>query len=102
MAQPGARFVAPLRRSVEPLVHAPEAVQSARVGGIGVIDDAVLERERAHARPLARVGGHVGASHGSVLSGSGLTAGFWLRVAPGGAGPVVVFDGSLALLLLGD
>ena len=32
MAQPGARFVAPLRRPVEPLVHAPEAVQSARIG----------------------------------------------------------------------
>src|SRR6266478_4506416 len=50
---PEARFVAPLGCAVEPLVHAPEAVQSARIGGIGVVDDAVLERERAHARPLA-------------------------------------------------
>src|SRR5207253_6789219 len=50
-APPDARLVAPLGCAVEPLVHAPEAVQSARIGGIGVVDDAVLERERAHARP---------------------------------------------------
>src|SRR5258706_943661 len=56
-APPGARLVAPLGGAVEPLVHAPEAVQSARIGGIGVVDDAVLERERAHARPLAPVSG---------------------------------------------
>src|SRR3989338_1574657 len=56
-APPAARLVAPLGCAVEPLVHAPEAVQSARISGIGVVDDAVLERERAHARPLARVCG---------------------------------------------
>jgi hypothetical protein len=39
---PDARFVTPLGRAVEPLIHAPEAVQSARIGGIGVVDDAVL------------------------------------------------------------
>src|SRR3989442_1101955 len=43
---PEARLVAPLGGAVEPLVHAPEAVHSARIGGIGVVDDAVLERER--------------------------------------------------------
>src|SRR5947199_2048556 len=31
---PDARLVAPLGSAVEPLVHAPEAVQSARIGGI--------------------------------------------------------------------
>ena len=36
-------LVAALGGAVEPLVHAPEAVQSARIGGIGVVDDAVLE-----------------------------------------------------------
>src|SRR5256712_10337733 len=51
-APPHARLVTPLRGAVEPLVHAPEAVQSARIGGIGVVDEAVLEHERAHARPL--------------------------------------------------
>src|SRR5262245_14908230 len=46
-AQPdAARLVAPLGSAVEPRVHAPESVQSARIGGIGVVDDAVLERER--------------------------------------------------------
>src|SRR5438067_7985095 len=59
-APPDTRLVAPLGCAVEPLVHAPEAVQSARIGGIGVVDDAVVERERAHARPLARVRSPVG------------------------------------------
>src|SRR5438067_9695383 len=59
-APPDPRLVAPLGCAVEPLVHAPEAVQSARIGGIGVVDDAVVERERAHARPLARVRSPVG------------------------------------------
>src|SRR5206468_12906367 len=68
-APPSGRLVAPLGGAVEPLVHAPEAVQSARIGGIGVVDEAVLERERAHARPLPRVGGHVGAGHSSALGG---------------------------------
>src|SRR5881409_2395079 len=63
-APPDARLVAPLGCAVEPLVHAPEAIQSARIGGIGVVDDAVLERERAHARPFARVRGRVGSAHG--------------------------------------
>src|SRR5205814_3253986 len=67
---PDAGLVAPLGRAVEPLIHAPEAVQSARIGGIGVVNDAVLERERAHAWPLAYVGVHVGATHGSELTGS--------------------------------
>src|SRR5262249_35443633 len=52
-APPDARLVPPLGGAVEPLVHAPEAVQSTRIGGIGVVDDAVLEHERAHARPIA-------------------------------------------------
>src|SRR6267142_5832849 len=54
-AHPDARLVTPLGCAVEPLVQAPEAVQSARIGGIGVVHDAVLEHQRAHARPLARV-----------------------------------------------
>src|SRR5207253_3001187 len=36
-AHPDARLVAPLGCAVEPLVDAPEAVQSARIGGIGVV-----------------------------------------------------------------
>src|SRR5207302_812657 len=48
-----ARLVASLRRPVEPLIHPPQAVEAARVGGVRVVDDAVLERERAHARRFA-------------------------------------------------
>ena len=55
--QPG--LVTPLRRPVKPLVHSPERIKAARVGGVGVVDDAVLERERAHTRRLAGVGGDV-------------------------------------------
>src|ERR1044071_10394452 len=96
---PHARFVAPLGRAVEPLVHAPEAVEPARVSGIGVKDDAVLERERAHARPLARVCGHVGPGHFRVLSD-----GLWSRclVHRVAAALVVVFDTPRPLLLLGE
>src|SRR3989440_7247530 len=65
-APPDARLVAPLGGAVEPLVHAPEAVQSARISGVGVIDDAVLEHKRAHARPLARVRGRVSSGHSRV------------------------------------
>src|SRR5215468_2078081 len=66
-APPDARLVASPGGAVEPLVHAPEAIQSARIGGIGVVDDAVLEHERAHARPLARVSGHVDSASGCHL-----------------------------------
>src|SRR5206468_35870 len=107
---PDARLVAPLGGAVEPLVHAPEAVQSARIGGIGVVDDAVLEHERAHARPLARVRGHVGSGHGRDLRDGPLAAAQLPlsndlpceRLTCRRLAPVVVFDSSLALLLLGE
>src|SRR3989454_990089 len=86
--------------ALEPLVHAPEAIHSARIGGIGVVDHAALERERAQARPLARVRGHVGPGRGRELGDRSLAAGCFpdqRRLAP-----VVVFDRPLALLLLGE
>ena len=67
-APPDTSLIASLGCAVEPLIHAPEAVQSARIGGIRVVDDAVvLKHERAHARPLARVRGHVGSCHSCEL-----------------------------------
>src|SRR5688572_32244089 len=51
----GTRLVSPSRCPVEPLVHAPESVHPARVGRVGVVDDAVLARERAHTGSLPRV-----------------------------------------------
>src|SRR5256714_3519648 len=66
-APPDTRLVAPLGCAIEPLVHAPEAVDSARGGGIGVVDDAVLEHERAHPRSLAPGSGGVGSVPGCVL-----------------------------------
>src|SRR5436305_15247540 len=88
-APPDTCLVAPLGGAVEPLVHAPEAVQSARIGGIGVVDDALLEHERAHARPLARVGGRVGAAHRRERSGPvGCRARGYLGVRLVAAGPL--------------
>src|SRR5438094_4600749 len=100
-APPDARLVAAPGGAVEPLVHAPETVHAARIGGIGVVDDAALEHERADARPLARVRGRVGSGHcrehrrpvGARALGDRLQR----RLAP-----VVVFDASLALLFLGE
>src|SRR5437016_3260463 len=51
----GTRLVSPSRRPVEPLVHAPETVQPARVRRIGVVHDPIVERERGHTRTLPRV-----------------------------------------------
>src|SRR6266550_6527817 len=54
-APPQAGLVATEWRAVEPLVHTPEAVYPALVGRVGVVDDAILERERAHAGPFSPV-----------------------------------------------
>src|SRR5437899_4478879 len=53
-APPDACLVPPFWCAVEPLVHSPEAVHSARIDGIGVVDDVVVEHECAHARCLSR------------------------------------------------
>ena len=53
--------------AVEPRVHTPDRVHSACVGEIDVTDNAVIEHERAHARPLAVVCGHVGPAHGGKV-----------------------------------
>ena len=66
--KPRPRFVPPIRRPVEPLVHSPERVEAARVGGVCVVDDAVGECVRAHARRLAGVGRDVGAGHGREIA----------------------------------
>src|SRR5215469_14863490 len=97
-APPVARLVASPGGAVEPLVHAPEAVQSARIGRMGVVDDAVLEHERAHARPIAREGERVGSAHGR---GPRDRLRDLCRVQCVAAALVVVFDEPLALLLLG-
>src|SRR6185437_4796500 len=52
-------FVAPARRTIEPLIRTPQDVESARIGRIGVIHGAVFQREGAHARQFAQVGAPV-------------------------------------------
>src|SRR6266581_321198 len=98
-APPEAGLVAAEWRAVEPLVHAPEAVQPARVRRIGVVDDAVLERERAHAGPFSPVRLPVRSDDARcelVEPGTVLT-GWRPKVRPA----EVVFDGSRLPLLLG-
>src|SRR4051794_10937507 len=67
---PVVRLVATLRRTVEPLIAAPESIESARKCRVRVIDDSVFECERAHAGPLADVGGNVGTGYRSALGRS--------------------------------
>src|SRR5262249_29208558 len=67
----------------------------------GVVDDTVLERESAHARPLARVRGRVGSGHGCERDGSLVRTLLTFTPLPRRFAPVVVFDASLALLFLG-
>src|SRR5262249_57776655 len=55
VAPPDGGLVAPAWCAVKPLVHAPQAVQPARVRRVGVVYNAVLEHERAHAGPFSRV-----------------------------------------------
>src|SRR5438128_12082491 len=54
-AEPEACLVATEWRAVEPLVHVPESIYPARVRRVGVVDDAILQRERAHAGPFSPV-----------------------------------------------
>src|SRR5262245_51484121 len=91
-APPDAGLVAPLGGTVEPLVHAPEAVHSTRIGGIAVVDAAILEHERAHARPFARVRRRVGSTHTREL-GDRLRR--RCRVHGVAGALVVVFDAAL-------
>src|SRR5215471_14026392 len=96
-------LVATFGGAVEPSVHAPDTVHAAREGGIGVVDDAILEHERAHARPIANKGGRVGSAHGRELSPGLLAATLLTRPAlKRRLPPIVVFDVAFALLLLAE
>ena len=51
---------------VKPLIHSPVAVHFARTRG-GVVDGAVLERERADAQPSGRMRDHADAGYEGAL-----------------------------------
>ena len=70
VAPPDSHLVAALRGAVEPLVHTPQAVQSACVRGIGVVDHAILQHKGADARPLSRVRRRIGSAHGREDDGT--------------------------------
>src|SRR5712692_6051965 len=70
-APPEAGLVATEWCAVEPLVHAPEAVDPALVRRVGVVDDAILERERAHAGPFSSVRREVCCNRGYPLGEHG-------------------------------
>src|SRR6266581_2806434 len=94
-----ARLVSPSRPPVEPLVDAPEAIQTARVGRVRVVDDSVFERERAHARALPRIGRPVGARRCGPRVERPTHV---LRRRPHGRLAEVVLEGARTLLLLGE
>src|SRR5258708_6058642 len=96
---PHAPLLAPPKGGGGPTGKCPKGGPVPAKRWIRFVDDVVLEHERAHARPLARVCGRVGSGHGRV-HGDGL----WdlcRRVHRVAAALVVVFDAPLALLLLG-
>src|SRR5579875_484931 len=96
---PDAALAAPLGGAIEPLVCAPQAVEPTGVGGIGVVDGAVLAHEGAHARPVAPVGGRIDAARFRELDDRRRGD---IGVQRVGAARVVVLGAALALLFFGD
>ena len=97
-APPEAGLVATEWHAVEPLVRAPEDVQPARVRRVGVVDDAILQRERAHAGLFSRVRRPV-RSNGSRDRGERWTLLAGLRWPHVHRAEVVLADSRLLLLL---
>src|SRR3954463_1703964 len=89
-------FVAAFRCAVEPLIHAPENVDAAGVGRIGVVNDTVLDHKGAHARALAHICGGVGSGH--VGKGDDALRFLWI---PDFFALVIVFGAAFALLVVG-
>src|SRR6185312_16123042 len=102
------RFIAPLGRAIEPLVHAPQAIQPARKAGERVINDAIFAHECAHAGPFADVGGGIDAAHPCELRNRTFAAELrarairCLRVRRSGLASIVVLRSAFALLFFGD
>ena len=100
-APPGACLIATLGSAVKPLPHAPEGVESARIGRVSMVDDAVYKSEGAHSRPFAQIGRPIDSSSKYILGVNRAVARLgpagWL---PGVLASKVVFDASVALLLL--
>src|SRR5690242_8626471 len=97
-APPDALFlIAPQGCPVEPLIHAPETVEPARKGGIGVIDDPILADEGAHAGALAREGRSIGSGHRRMQRDGAFT----VRCLPPWLAYIIVFN-AFALLLFGE
>src|SRR5215469_33452 len=90
---PMARLIASLGSAVEPLPHAPKGIHPADIGRIGVVHDAVLEDEGAHAGPLTQERGLIDSTPPYVpLEGA--------RSLPRVLATIVVFDSALTLLFL--
>src|SRR5215472_760449 len=104
---PEARLVASFGCAIEPLIHSPDAIHSTRVGGIGVVDHAILKHECAHTGPLANVRRRVGSAHSgehrsSIRCRAGQLRPFLATCTLWRLAPVVVLDPFLALVFLGE
>ena len=86
------------RCAIEPLIHAPQTVESARVRRVGVIDDAVLQDEGAHAGSLACVGGTSVPLMAAILTTLAARRCACHRCLA----TVVVLDAAVLLFLLGE
>src|ERR1700756_471510 len=88
---PVASLVAPLGSTVEPLPHAPQSIQPTRIRRIRVVDDAILQNERTHPRPLAQQRGPISTSAPDIRV---IGTGSQQRALA----TIVVFDAALAPL----
>src|SRR6185312_14070876 len=89
-------------RAIEPGIDAPDAVDAAGIGGIGVVDDVVFADEGAHARPVALIGRQIGAAHRGELADCALAAFLARPPLERPLAPVVIFDVALTLLILAE
>src|SRR5207245_4392607 len=102
---PDPRLITSFGCAIEPLVCAPEIVQSARIRRIGVVDDAILEHKGTHTRSLTNVRRRIRSAHSCERRSP-----IWCRARELGGFPssrphwrlvtVVVFNAFLALLFL--
>ena len=101
---PYAGFITALGSAVQPLIHAPQAVETAGVGGIGVVDDTVFDDERAHPGAITRVSSAVGSRCRGKRGDELLAFGQLLRCCVLGRGDsgfesVIIFDAAAERLL---
>src|ERR1700761_4277886 len=98
-APPNAVLIASLGRAIEPLIGAPQSVEAPRIGRIGVVNGAVLDREGAHAWSIAHECSSVGPARFREPRDGLRNLRRCQRMI---TAPIIVLNAAFALLFLGD